>query len=152
MDNISIKIHQRFRLILLGLILLFLGLGAFTTAELAIYQPDDYIFSIVVVSVTMLFSLFEAFLTIKNYKKEIALTSVGFTSRGNFNPIPMIAVFAGLILSIGLCVTGITFCFIREDMTIKCNALVILLIGVYLLINCVFYIVFICYINKHKYK
>ena len=152
MEDISIKIHQRFRLILLGLILLFLGLSAFITAKLAIHQPDDFVFSIVVVSITIAFSLFEAFLTIKNYKKEISLINVGFTTRGFLNPIPMIAVFSGLILSVGLCVSGLVFYFIREEMTIKCNAIVILLIGVYLLINCLFYISFIYYINKHKYK
>ena len=148
----DIKLHQRYRLILLGLILLFFSVCAFTMGEIIIYRPDDYVFSLVVVIVLVLFGLFESFLTIKKYKKELSLLSIGFTPRGYINPIPLIAIGIGVATGLILSLLGIILCFIKEDMSVKCSSLVILVIGLYLLINCVFYLAFIIYMNKLKNK
>ena len=137
------KIFLAFRIVLLGLLLLTLGVPVLTILALMAYKPEDFVFSLIVVIITCLFVIFQMIMSLINIKKPLAIYRIGFTDRGFVNPIPLIAVIMGLIIGLGLSLLGIILFFIKAEPIIKCNSLVILSIGLYLLVNCVFYIIFV---------
>ena len=145
---INQKQYLTFRLVLLGLILLTLAVSSLTILAIATFLPEDYIFSLIVVVIAMLFAVFELIMTIKNIKKPLSIYKIGFTYRGLLNPIPLIAVAMGAVIGLSLSLLGIILFFIREEAVIKCNSLVVLSIGFYLLVNCIFYIIFILFARK----
>ena len=146
--RINQKQYLLFRFVLIGLLLLTLAISALTILAIATYLPEDYIFSLIVVVATIIFAIFELIMTIKNIKKPLAVYKIGFTYRGFINPIPLIAIIMGVVIGLSLSLLGSILFFIREEAVIKCNSLVILSIGFYLLINCVFYIAFILFVRK----
>lgn len=137
------KIFLAFRIVLLGLLLMTLGVPVLTILVLMAYKPEDFVFSLIVVIITCLFIIFQMIMSLINIKKPLAIYRIGFTDRGLLNPIPLIAVIMGLIIGLGLSLLGIILFFIKVEPIIKCNSLVILSIGLYLLVNCVFYIIFV---------
>ena len=146
--SISQKQYLLFRFVLIGLLLLVLAISALTILAIATYLPEDYIFSLIVVVIAMIFVVFELIMTIKNIKKPLAIYKISFTYRGFINPIPLIAIIMGVVIGISLSLLGTILFFIRDEAVIKCNSLVILSIGFYLLINCVFYIAFLLFARK----
>ena len=148
MDIIK-KQNLLFRLVLCGLVLLCVGISTLAILALVAYKPEDFIFSLVVVVIAIVFELFEIIMTLVNIKKVLSLLKIGFTDRGYVNPIPMIAILIGLVIGFAMTVTGIVLFFVRPEPIIKCNSLVILSIGIYLLLNCVFYVIFVLVSKKH---
>lgn len=146
--DIKARAFLTFKIVLLGLLLLTLGILALTILALVAYKPEDFVFSLIVVIITCVFIIFQMIMVIINVKKPLAIYRIGFTDRGLVNPIPLIAVVMGLIIGLSLSLLGIILFFIKVDPIIKCNSLVILSIGFYLLINCVFYIIFILFCKK----
>lgn len=148
--KITFKQYLAFRLVLLGLLLISLGIPVLTILALVAYRPDDFIFSIIVVAILVVFILFEIIMTIINVKKPLSIYRIGFTKRGLFNPIPLIAVVLGAIIGLALSLLGSILFFVKSEPVIKCNSLVILSIGLYLLVNCIFYIIFVLFVRKHN--
>lgn len=136
-----------YRIILVALLLVSFFLNGFTVGLLTKFQPDDYIFSCVVIAVFTLFGTFELALTLINFKKEPALKKIAYTERGYFNFIPFIAVSLGMLIALGLSITGTCLFFIRTEMTVKSNSLVLLAVGFYLFINCLVYYLYVL-LNK----
>ena len=132
-----------FKITLIGLLFLTLCVPVLTILALFAYTPEDYVFSLVVVILTIMFIVFQMIMVIINIKKPLAIYRLGFTDRGLINPIPLIAVIIGLLLGLTLSLLGSILFFIKAEPVIKCNSLVILSIGLYLLVNCVFYIIFV---------
>ena len=138
-----------YRISLITLLLVSFLLNGFTFGILTKYQPEDYIFSCVVIAFVTLFALFELIMTVIHFSKEPSLKKITYTERGHFNFIPLIAVGLGTLIALGLSITGVCLYFINDDITIKSNSLVILAVGFYLLINCVIYYLFVL-INKKR--
>ena len=136
-----------YRFTLSMLILISLGLNALTMAKAIIHKPNEYVFSCVVLVILSIFALFELVMTLVNCKKEPSLSKITRTQRGYFNPIPLIAVTLGVIISLGLMIPGFCLYFLREELVIKCNALVIFDVGFFLFINCFIYYL---YVLMHK--
>ena len=145
---ITEKQHLTFKLVLLGLLFVSLGVPVLTMLALFAYLPEDYVLSLIVVIITTLFILFEMIMTLINIKKPLAIYRIAMTEKGFINPIPLIAVIIGLLIGLSLSILGVVLFFIRSEPVIKCNSLVILTIGLYLLINCVFYIIFVLFLRK----
>ena len=145
---ITEKQHLTFKLVLLGLLFVSLGVPVLTMLALFAYLPEDYVLSLIVVIITTLFILFEMIMTLINIKKPLAIYRIAMTEKGLLNPIPLIAVIIGLLIGLSLSILGVVLFFIRSEPVIKCNSLVILTIGLYLLINCVFYIIFVLFLRK----
>lgn len=137
------KINFIYRFTLSALILVSLGINALSMTKVIVNKPNDYVFSCVVIVVLSIFALFEVTLTIINHKKNPSLSKITRTERGYFNPIPFIAVILGAIIGLALSLTGSIIYFVKEDIMIKCNALVIFDVGFYLLINCIVYFLYI---------
>ena len=143
------KLNIAFKVVLIGLIFLSFIIPVLTILTLVSYKPDDYIFSLVVVAILLAFGLTEIIFTLINFKKPLGIYRIGITERGQINPIPLIAVSLGIIIALSFSIFGLVMFFVKTEAVIKCNALVILSIGLYLLINCVFYILVII-IKKKK--
>ena len=137
------KVNFIYRFTLSALILVSLGINALSMAKVIVNKPNDYVFACVVIVVLSIFALFEVTLTIINHKKNPSLSKITLTERGYFNPIPFIAVILGAIIGLALSLTGSIIYFVKEDIMIKCNALVIFDVGFYLLINCIVYFLYI---------
>ena len=142
MDKTS-RFNFAFRLVLVGLLLLFYGLCAFSIVVILKNSLEDYIFSLVVISVALLFGTFELVMNLLHIKRPLSILKIGLTERGQINPIPMIAILASLALAIGVTTFGLVMYFVKNELVIKCNALVITSIGFFLLINCLFYLIVI---------
>ena len=138
-----------FRITLIVLLLVSFFLNGFAVGMLVRFQPDDYIFSIIVIAVLSLFGAFELSMTLVNFKKEPSLKKISYTERGYFNYIPFIAVSLGMLIALGLSITGICLYFIREEIVVKSNSLVLLAVGFFLLINCLVYYLYVL-MNKKK--
>ena len=147
MDKMS-KFNLAFRLVLIGLLLLFYGVSAYAIFTIMSNTPEDYIFSLVVISVALLFATFELVMNLLHIKRSLSILKIGITERGQINPIPMIAIVASLALALGVTTFGLVMYFVKNELVIKCNALVITSIGFFLLINCVFYLIVILLAKK----
>ena len=147
MDKMS-KFNLAFRLVLIGLLLLFYGVSAYAIFTIMSNTPEDYIFSLVVISVALLFATFELVMNLLHIKRSLSILKIGITERGQINPIPMIAIVASLLLALGVTTFGLVMYFVKNELVIKCNALVITSIGLFLLINCVFYLIVILLAKK----
>ena len=147
MDKMS-KFNLAFRLVLIGLLLLFYGISAYAIFTIMSNTPEDYIFSLVVISVALLFATFELVMNLLHIKRSLSILKIGITERGQINPIPMIAIVASLLLALGVTTFGLVMYFVKNELVIKCNALVITSIGFFLLINCVFYLIVILLAKK----
>ena len=148
--EVTKKQYLVFRLVLVGLLLLSLLLPVLTILALVEFRPDDFVFSLIVVIITIVFVLFEMVMTLINIKKPLAIYRIGFTERGFINPIPLIAVIMGLIVAVSLSLLGIILFFVKSEPVIKCNSLVILSIGLYLFENCIFYLAFILFAKSQS--
>ena len=137
------------RITLLFLLLVSLGLNGFAIYLLSTKQPDDFVFSNIAVIVLSIFALFEFILTIINFKKDPSLKKITHTERGYFNYIPLIAVAIGTIIAMGLLIGGLTIFFTRDAIGVRCNSLILIAIGFYLFINCFVYFLYIL-MNKEK--
>ena len=148
--EITSKQYLTFRLVLIGLLLLSLLAPVLTILALVAFRPDDFTFSLIVVIITMVFIVFEMVMTLINIKKPLAIYRIGFTEKGFLNPIPLIAVIMGLVVAVSLSLLGIILFFVKTEPVIKCNSLVILSIGIYLLENCIFYIAFVLFAKNQS--
>ena len=142
------KFSFTFRLVLVGLLLMSFAISSLAIVTLVKYTPEDYIFSLVVVVITIMFGLFELVMTLIHIKRPLAILKIGVTDRCQVNPIPLIAVGIGLLIALGFTTFGTVMYFVKTELVIKCNALVILSIGFFLLINCVFYLIVILLAKK----
>ena len=146
--NTTIKL----RIFLISLIALSLGLFSFNISYLFINKVPDIVMSMIALVVLSLFALMEITITLVNFKKPLGVEKIGFTERDNVNPIPLIA--TGLIAVIGLAfiIPGLIFFFSKDDVTVKSYALVLLSMGTFILLNCIFYLVsFLTFrVIKHK--
>ena len=143
-----LKFNLAFRLVLIGLLLMFYGVSAYAIFTIMSNTPEDYIFSLVVISVALLFATFELVMNLLHIKRSLSILKIGITGRGQINPIPMIAIVASLVLALGVTTFGLVMYFVKNELVIKCNALVITSIGFFLLINCVFYLIVILLAKK----
>lgn len=138
-----------YRLTLSMLILVCFFANGYAFGMLTRFQPEDFIFSCIVVAVFTLFAGFELTLTLINIKKEPSLKKITYTERGYFNFIPFIAITLGTLIGLGLFLTGIILYFVKNEMSIRCNSLVVLIVGLYLLVNCIAYYLYIL-LNRKK--
>ena len=151
MENFK-KFNLTFRLVLVGFIILSLAVSGLALTALILNTPEDYIFSLIVICISIAFSLFEITLTLIKIKKPLVILKIGLTERNYINPIPMIAVAVSAFLGLGVSIFGLVTLLIKEDIVIKCNAFVVLAIGFFLLLNCIFYLIVVPTAKKKFYK
>ncbi len=135
--------HLRYRLVLLGALAGSIAIDAFSLAYAFINKPSDMVLVSVVLIVLSLFTLFEIAVTLINIKKPLALKNIAITMRDKINYIPLIAVGIGTFLATVFLIVGIVFFCIKPTVAIRSSSLVLFSVGFYLVVNCIFYIMFV---------
>ena len=136
-------LNAKMRWILVFFILVSLGMDAYALSYSFTYKHEDYIFSSIVIIFVALFALFEIVLTLLNYRKTLFLFKYAFTDRGLVHPVPLISAVLVTIIGLSFTVPGLVIYLVRDDITIKSFSLVILSTGIYILVNCVFYYIYV---------
>lgn len=142
------KLDLLFRLILSGLLMVTFGLISYSFAFIFINAVEDKILSIIALVVICIFALFELVVTILKIHHPFGIEKTAFTSRGNINPIPMISMVLIAIIGLGFTIPGLVLFLIKNDAAIKSYSLVILSMGVFILVNCVFYFLYVLSFKK----
>ena len=143
------KQNLKMRWLLVFFICVSLGISAFCLSFISTHKYEDFVFSIIALVITILFAVFELFMTLYNYKKPLSLFRFAFTDNGFINPIGVLTMIMISLIGLGLFLTGVIMFSIKDDISIRCNSLVILSLGSYVLINCIYYVFFIL-LNKKK--
>ena len=121
------------------LLLLCLGVTSFALSQVIIYRPEESILLIIAIAVTLLFASLELIFILKGGRKDSNLYKIAFNENGRINNVPLIAVFVGTGLGLGLTALGIAVFFTRSEIMIKCSMLIVIAISSYLLVNCLIY-------------
>ena len=138
--------HERknitYRLISGFLLLLSLGVSAFTLSQIIMLRPDENVLLLIAVAVVLLFALLEFVFILKGGKKDSYLYKIAFNDNGTINNVPLIAVIIGSGIGFGLLALGISVFIIRSEPMIKCSMLVVASISSYLLVNTLIYYIY----------
>ena len=139
-----------FRIIAVLLLFVSVGLVIFIFFQVFTFNPEGKIIDIVALISLALFCSFEMFLLIKGGVKESNLQKIAFEEKGRVNQMGIVIVLIGTLFGLTLTVLCTTLYFIKEDITAKINSLIILAIGLYLLINCIIYFIYLLMFRKRE--
>lgn len=131
------------RFILLGLLGVSLGVVAYTLVYINVYHISDFVLSLITLIVLSLFIGFEVFLTLRKFRSPLALKNIAFLEHGYVNPIAALASVMLTALGLGFFIPGLVVFFKNSDLTIRSYALIIISIGTYIFLNCVFYYIYV---------
>ena len=137
-----------FRLVAATLLLVSLGVTAFSLSQIIIMKPDEVILMLIAIAVAALFALLEMFVILRGWKNESNLYKIAFNENKHINNVPLIAVIVGSAFGLGLLALAISVYLIRDTAIIKSSMLVVLSISVYLLSNCLIYFYYIFFFRN----
>ena len=148
--NIEEKRYFKSRLLSTFLLLLSLGGSVFSLVTIIMNNPDNIILMYIALILCMSFNVFEIVFILKRYKKESALQSIAFNENGTINNVPLIAVGVGTVLAVGLLTLSLVVYFVRGEISIKCDMMIILSIAGYLFANCLVYYFYLLFFKKRE--
>ena len=150
------NIQQRrviaWRLISSFILLIDVAIAIYSLIQSILFNTEDKVITIIALIATTLFCLFEIVIILIGGKKVSNLQKIAFTETDAVNNVPLIAVIVGSVFGIGLVALSISVYFIREEINIKIAMLVILSIGVYLLLNCIVYYLYLIFFRKREFN
>ena len=141
-----------FRLVSGFLLLLSLGVSAFSLSQVIITRPDEVALLLIAISVVSLFAVLEMIVMLRGGKKESNLYKIAFNDNGTINNVPLIAVYVGTGIGLGLTALGISVYCIRVEVMIRCSMLVVIAISSYLLLNCVIYYIYVLMFKTREFN
>ena len=141
-----------FRLVSGFLLLLSLGVSAFALSQVIITRPDEVPLLLIAISVVSIFAILEMIVILRGGRKESNLYKIAFNENGTINNIPLIAVYVGTGIGIGLVALGISVYCIRIESMIKCSMLVVVAISSYLLLNCLIYYIYVLMFKTREFN
>ena len=149
--NIQERKNLTYRLIAALILLISGAMAAFSFVVVIKIETKQLFLDILTLSLVSLFLLVEEILVLKGGKKESHLYKIAFEDNGKVNGVPLIAVGIGALFGLGLVILGVCVYFIRYDeVTIRTSMLVILSVAVYLLTNCIIYILYLLMFRKRE--
>ena len=146
--NIEERKNLTYRLISFVLILCSLGFTIFALAHLFYKDPSDKTFTAIGLIIVIFFAILELFFLIRHPKKESIMYQIAFNDNGNINNVPLIAVGIGTGLGVVLISLGSVLYFKESDLEVICAMMFVLSVGIYLLINCVVYYLYVFIFKK----
>lgn len=146
--NFQERKNITFRLVATFLLLLSLGVTAFSLSQIIIMKPDEVILMLVAIAVAALFAILEIFVILRGWRKDSNLYKIAFNENKHINNVPLIAVIVGSAFGLGLLALAISVYLIRDTAIIKSSMLVVLSISVYLLVNCLIYYYYIFFFRN----
>ena len=141
------------RIITSLILLTSLGLSGFSVSQIFINSPENKTLDLVALFAVIFFCVFEIIVIMRRWKKESYMYKIAFDEKGDhFNTVALIAVLIGTVFGLGISVLSLLLYFTKDDLTIKCNVLIILSIGYYLFINCICYFIYLLMFRKKPFK
>ena len=149
--NIQERKNLTYRLIAALILIISGAMAAFSFVVVIKIETKQLFLDVLTLSLVSLFLLVEEILVLKGGKKESHLYKIAFEDNGKVNGVPLIAVGIGALFGLGLIILGVCVYFIRYDeVTIRTSMLVILSVAVYLLTNCIIYILYLLMFRKRE--
>ena len=149
--NIQERKNLTYRLIAAFILLISAFMVAFSFVVIIKIETQQLFLDILTLSLVSLFFLVEEILILKGGKKESHLYKIAFEDNGKVNGVPVIAVGIGALFGLGLLIMGVCVYFIRfNEVTIRTSMLVILSVAVYLLTNCIIYVLYLLMFRKRE--
>ena len=149
--NIQERKNLTYRLIAAFILLISAFMVAFSFVAIIKIETQQLFLDILTLSLVSLFFLVEEILILKGGKKESHLYKIAFEDNGKVNGVPVIAVGIGALFGLGLLIMGVCVYFIRfNEVTIRTSMLVILSVAVYLLTNCIIYVLYLLMFRKRE--
>lgn len=124
----------------------------FSIYKIFIFLPEGIVLDVIALIATGLFCIFEIIVIIIRFKKEGVLKNIAFTESENINTFPLVMVSIGAVFGLGLTILGFYIYFAMEEIETKSNILIILSIGLFLLVNCVIYYIYLLMFRKREFK
>ena len=138
------------RLLLVVTILLSLTLIVFSVSYIFIHNISDRILSLIVLILLSVFALFEIVLTLRKIHSQLAIEKLAFFEYERVNPITSLACFLVAIIGLGFSIPGLVIFISKSDLTVRSYSLVILSIGTYILLHCIYFIIFVLSFKKQS--
>lgn len=132
-----------YRFVAFTLLLISLGVTAFSLSQIIILKPEELILMLITIAICALFAILESAFILKGWKKESNLQKIAFNENSHVNNVPLIGVSVGAAFGLGLLALGISVYIIRVEPTVKASMLAVLSVSVYLLVNCLIYYIYL---------
>lgn len=138
------------RLLLVVTILLSLSLIVYSITYIFVNNIIDKILSLIALFLISIFAIFEIVLTLRKIHSQLAIEKLAFFEYGRVNPITSLACFLVAIIGLGFSIPGLVIFINKSDLTVRSYSLVILSIGTYILLHCIYFIIFVLSFKKQS--
>ena len=141
-----------FRLISATLVLGSLGFDIFVLIYVFTHKSNNQIVSAIGCILAALMMIFECVLLLRGWNKENALYKIAFNPNEKLNNVPFIAVCVATVFGTGLTILGSLLNVLKHEEPFITSSFVIILVAIYLLVNCLIYFLFCIMYKKRKIK
>ena len=138
-----------FRLISVLLISGALVFDIFIAIYIFSHKSSNQIVSGIGCILAALMMIFESILILRGWAKENVLYKIAFNPNGKLNNVPFIAVWVATVFGVGLTILGSLLHYFRHEEPFITSSYVILLVAIYLLVNCLSYFLY-CFMFKKR--
>ena len=142
--NLFYRLISGVLLILPTIIMVFSAIGIING------QAENKVLPLIAIILTTMFSLAEAILIFMGRKKEIIIKDIAFNENNRVNNLFLVPVIIGTLFSITIISVCTVVFFTKEGEPYFTSSLVIISIGLFLLINCLIYFLYLIMFRKHK--
>ncbi len=149
--NFRTKKIRIYRIAASILLLLSVGLTAFSLSQVIMARPENLILDLIALSLTAAFTIAQIIFILRGGKKESHLLDIAFNTDGTINKIFLVFVLVGTALGLGLDILTIVVLLTRiNTLDVFCSMYIIMAIATYLLINCCIYLLFLILFKKRE--
>lgn len=138
-----------FRLISILFIFGALGFDIFIAIYIFSHKSSNQIVSGIGCILAALMMIFESILILRGWTKENLLYKIAFNHNDKLNNVPFIAVLVATVFGVGLTILGSLLHYFRHEEPFITSSYVILLVAIYLLVNCLSYFLY-CFMFKKR--
>ena len=147
--NFQERKNLTFRLISVLLIAGALGFDIFIAIYIFSHKSSNQLVSGIGCILAGLMMIFESVLILRGWKKESILYKIAFNPNGKLNNVPFIAVWVATVFGVGLTILGSLLHYFRHEEPYITSSYVIILVAIYLLVNCIMYFLY-CFMFKKR--
>lgn len=147
--NIRERRNLTYRLISGLLLLLSTIIMVFSLIGIILGHAENKILPVIALVLTTLFSLAEGVFILWGRKKEIIIKDIAYNENNRVNNLFLVPVIIGTLFSVTLITVCSVIFFTNEGEPYFTSSLVIICIGLFLLINCLIYFLYLFMFRKH---
>lgn len=147
--NFQERKNLLFRLISSFLIACVLGFDIYVAVYVFSHKSSNQIVSGIGCILAALMMLFEIILVLRGWGKENSLYKIAFNPNDKLNNVPFIAVWVATVFGVGLTILGSLLNVLKHEEPFITSSFVIIVVAVYLLVNCLIYFLY-CFMFKKR--